>query len=825
MRISISKRVSQRTNVIRRCLGLSVVGIALNLGAVSAVQAATDCNAVTEISPAECYSLLEFYNSTDGANWKYNEGWNVTDTPCRWYGITCLNGGVGKIVLQDNQLTGTISDFSALPNLEVLWLYKNQLTGTIPDFSTLPKLKELWFHKNQLTGTIPNFSALSNLETLYLHDNQLTGTIPNFNTLPHLVLLYLRNNQLTGTIPNFSGLPNLESLSLSSNQLTGTIPDFSGLPNLESLSLGGNQLCKAPDTDYSPWQSKVDSYPDCPKSQHTLTIDKTGEGEGNITGNGINCDNDCIKEYLENTSITLTATPNANSVFEGWSGACSGTRNCQVTLTADQNVTAIFNLKDYQLTVSKQGTGTGSVTGNGINCGSDCSEDYKANTSVTLIATSTAESLFDAWGGACSGTGNCIVTMNQAQNVIATFEPKPVDTFLLTISEKGNGNGTVTSSLSGINCGSGGSDCSVDFKANTSVTLTAKADAGSIFTGWNGADCSSDAATCVLEMNSDKTVTTKFDLCKYTVTPLKSSYGAEGGNGIIEVTAPIGCEWEAENYNRDWLKITASENSVVEYTVSVNEGSTERTGTLTIAGKTVTIEQGFENNEPPDALFTVTPLEGTGYLVVTVDASESSDPDGDPITYQWETSDGYTATEKVTDFTFEEVNSCEKTIKLTVTDDKGLSAQENKIVSLEDCAIVELQGLKEAYAVDERMTVKLFIDVRVLSNRRVDLWVAVQIPVNEWIEDEPPLLLFARGYGLNQFFIQQKRFNADYSFEVKKEEEYTLVDFTVPKGVGGTLIFYALYVDEDINPMQHLQNIDEIKRSELIIKQTVLANK
>ena len=61
---------------------------------VQMAQAATDCNAVTEISTAECKFLLELYNSTDGANWKNNEGWNVTNTPCSWWGISCGNGGV-----------------------------------------------------------------------------------------------------------------------------------------------------------------------------------------------------------------------------------------------------------------------------------------------------------------------------------------------------------------------------------------------------------------------------------------------------------------------------------------------------------------------------------------------------------------------------------------------------------------------------------------------------------------------------------------------------------------------------------------------------------
>jgi len=222
-----------------------LVGIALTLATVSVAQAATDCNAVTEISKVECESLLQLYHSTDGANWTNNAGWNVTNTPCSWKGISCANNGVTKIDLQSNNLNGTIPDFSGLPKLTRLSLYHNQLTGAVPDFSGLPNLTRLYLYDNQLTGAVPDFSGLPNLTWLELGGNQLTGAVPNFSGLPKLTRLYLFNNQLTGAVPNFSGLPNLTRFYLSENQLTGAVPDFSGLPNLTRLELGDNKLTGA----------------------------------------------------------------------------------------------------------------------------------------------------------------------------------------------------------------------------------------------------------------------------------------------------------------------------------------------------------------------------------------------------------------------------------------------------------------------------------------------------------------------------------------------------------------------------------------------------
>ena len=68
----------------------------------------------------------------------------------------------------------------------------------------------------------------------------------------------------------------------------------------------------------------------------------------------------------------------------------------------------------YTLTVQKLGTGTGTVAGNGIDCGATCDVTLDEGTAVTLTATPAAGSKFTGWGGACAGTGNCVVTVNAA---------------------------------------------------------------------------------------------------------------------------------------------------------------------------------------------------------------------------------------------------------------------------------------------------------------------------------------------------------------------------------------------------------------------------
>ena len=56
-----------------------------------------------------------------------------------------------------------------------------------------------------------------------------------------------------------------------------------------------------------------------------------------------------------------------------------------------------------------------------INCGSTCSASFPWGTQVTLSATPASAWGLAGWSGACSGIGNCTVTMNANASVSATF--------------------------------------------------------------------------------------------------------------------------------------------------------------------------------------------------------------------------------------------------------------------------------------------------------------------------------------------------------------------------------------------------------------------
>lgn len=120
----------------------------------------------------------------------------------------------------------------------------------------------------------------------------------------------------------------------------------------------------------------------------------------------------------------MIAVPESGSTFEGWSGDCSGTDDCRVTMTGARSVTATFaRIPVVDLTVAINGGG--SVRVGGVSCATTCTVSVDRNEQVTLTAVPEPGSVFLGWEGPCSGTGVCVVSVAEVALVTASFGPVP----------------------------------------------------------------------------------------------------------------------------------------------------------------------------------------------------------------------------------------------------------------------------------------------------------------------------------------------------------------------------------------------------------------
>lgn len=239
-----------------------------------------------------------------------------------------------------------------------------------------------------------------------------------------------------------------------------------------------------------------------------LTVSKSGTGRGRITGMGIDCGADCTEDGPIGRTVTLAAVAEAGSTFAGWTG-CDSTMdaNCTVTLGTARTVTANFidtSMGAVTLTVNKDGTGSGTVSGTGIACGADCTEMLGRGTQVTLTATPATTSVFAGWVGCDTTSGtSCTVTLTANRTITATFDVSS-SAYQLTVVKAGTGMGTVTGT--GIACGT---DCSEQVPAGQLRTVTAMPAAGSLHGGWMGCDMVA-GQDCIVTLGSNRTVTATF---------------------------------------------------------------------------------------------------------------------------------------------------------------------------------------------------------------------------------------------------------------------------------------------------------------------------
>ena len=130
---------------------------------------------------------------------------------------------------------------------------------------------------------------------------------------------------------------------------------------------------------------------------------------------GVNCAAACTTQWDQGATLTLTATPGAGQRLVRWTGGCTGSATCTLTLAQAQSVTAVLGPRTNPIRVTTTSPGT-------VRCTPVCSKAFPAGDPLTLRAVAAKGWKFTGWSGGCKGTSPvCRPKTNAALTVRATF--------------------------------------------------------------------------------------------------------------------------------------------------------------------------------------------------------------------------------------------------------------------------------------------------------------------------------------------------------------------------------------------------------------------
>ncbi|MDH3976007.1 MAG: chitobiase/beta-hexosaminidase C-terminal domain-containing protein, partial [Deltaproteobacteria bacterium] len=221
-----------------------------------------------------------------------------------------------------------------------------------------------------------------------------------------------------------------------------------------------------------------------------------------------------INEAVDNTSLIWTSGGNANWFYEtsttyfGGDAAQSGVITHNGSSWIETTITGSGDLSFYWKVSSEACCDYLRFYINGVLQASINGEIDWQQRSYYISGTSTLRWEYSKDGSIDAG-------LDAGWLDFVTFAPSGAN-HILSISKSGSGNGTVTSSPAGINCGL---NCTATFTTGSTVMLTASSDDASSFTGWSGGGCSG-TGTCLVTLTADTTVTATF----ITNTPASPDY-------------------------------------------------------------------------------------------------------------------------------------------------------------------------------------------------------------------------------------------------------------------------------------------------------------
>ncbi len=388
---------------------------------------------------------------------------SATFTPIE-YTITFNYIGTGEVTKDPNQATYHYGDavvLTAVPPAEYKFdTWSGDLSGT-----TNPTTIVIDGNKN-ITAT---FSLIYYLLTVNIDGGGHVDLVPPGVFFPEL--------EPDGPYFTYHQMPNMYAVPNLGWTFTNWTGDRTGTANPMAITMSGDKTVTAHFTAI----------------QYTFTTNAVGQGTLSKSPDQTT--------YTYGQQVTVAATPATGWSFGYWSGSCTGTGACVVTVDGNESVTATFLEGANTLDVSVVGDGTVTKSPDQLT--------YPNGASVTLTANPADGWHLDRWEGDLTGSLNpATITMDGNKSVTAVFVPNVV-----TLTINVTGSGTVSVNPAG-----------PSYTYGQVVDLTATADPNWTFTGWSG-DLTGSTSPTTITLDGDKTVSANFKV-PCTVPDLIGAIGA-----------------------------------------------------------------------------------------------------------------------------------------------------------------------------------------------------------------------------------------------------------------------------------------------------------
>ena len=281
---------------------------------------------------------------------------------------TTVNSQVVRMATHGNGVLSFAADTTALPPTAPLGVGATVQPGGNIAMSWSPVAGASAYNiymANASGVTKANYLSLAgghvhaNVQSPYTHAAAAPGTYYFVVTAVNAAGESVQSEQVTATVTGYtltastSGSGTVTSdvggiscpSACTTNLASGAVVTLTAAPTTGNTFVGWSGACTGTGTCQVTLNANATAVASFVPTAPTLTVSLGGTGSGTVSSApaGISCPTTCQAAFALQSSVTLTASAGAGSTFAGWSGACSGTGGCTVTMNAALSVTATFN--------------------------------------------------------------------------------------------------------------------------------------------------------------------------------------------------------------------------------------------------------------------------------------------------------------------------------------------------------------------------------------------------------------------------------------------------------------------------------------------------